>query len=86
MSYAYLDKYQILHIVDTEAMAQEFASGKIVTTDIANAGGYPINENNAHIIVYVAEGKYKVGGVEAPISQLAMDYPAVDALVREILA
>lgn len=86
MSYGYLDQYKILHIVDDEATAKKYATTKVVPTDIPNNTGYPITESGTAIKVYVKDAKYKVGGVEAPISQLGTYYPAVDALVKEILA
>lgn len=86
MDFAYLDKYGILHIVDEKITAEEFAASTIVETSIPNKGGFPVTDNGSHIIVYTESGKYKIGGVEAPISQLAKDYPAVDALIKAINA
>ncbi|PHV69786.1 hypothetical protein CS063_13795 [Sporanaerobium hydrogeniformans] len=42
MSYGYLDKYGILHVVSDEGTAKTYAkNGKYVKTDVANRGGYP---------------------------------------------
>lgn len=84
MDFAYLDKYGILHIVDKKVTAEEFAASAVVETSIPNKGGYPITDEGNHIIVYTKDRKYKVNRVEAPIDQLAKEYPAVDALVKAI--
>lgn len=83
MAYGYLDEYGILHIVDNEAMAKDFATSKVVKTDVPNGEGYP-KYDGKHIRVYTKEGKYKVGKVEHPIADLSKNYPAVAALVKEL--
>lgn len=84
MSYAYLDQYQILHIVDRKEDADKYSSGKIVETSIPNGGGYP-EADGKHIIVYATEGKFKVNGVEYPISELKTRYSDVAAVVAELV-
>lgn len=84
MSYAYLDQYGIIHIVDREEDAEKYSSGKIVETGIENGGGYPVADGK-HVIVYTADDKYKVGGVEYPLKDLAAKYPAVAELVQELV-
>ena len=84
MSYAYLDQYGILHIVDRKEDAEKYASGEIVETDIPNGGGYP-EVDGKHIIVYVKDDKYKVNGTEYPLDTNFMKkYPDIMALVNEL--
>lgn len=92
MAYAYLDQYKILHVVDKEETAKQYASSKVVATDIPNGGGYP-EFDEKHVIVYTADGKFKVGGAddkskaggkEYPLDKLKDMYPQVAALVKEI--
>lgn len=84
MAYAYLDQYKIMHVVDRKEDAEKYASGKIVPTDIPNGAGYPEGDGK-HIIVYTADDKYKVGGVEYPLADLKKNYPQVAALVAELV-
>lgn len=86
MSFGYLDQYGILHIVDRKEDAEKYAHSKIVTTDIPNGAGYPEDKDGDHIIVYTTQNKYKVSEIEYALSDLAVNYPAVDALVKEIMA
>ena len=83
MDYAYLDSYGILHIVDSEATAKEYASGKIVQTAIPNSGGYPTHEGQ-HVIVYTEKGEYKIGGSMNPISNLEKLDPQIATLVNQL--
>ena len=83
MDYAYLDSYGILHIVDERYIAEEFASGNIVETEIPNSYGYPVTDDAKYIVVYTKESKVKVGGTVHPYTELKK-YPAVDALVKEL--
>lgn len=83
MAYAYLDQYKILHIVDKEETAKQYASSKVVATDIPNGGGYP-EFDEKHVIVYTADNKFKVGGKEYPLDELKDMYPQVSALLKEI--
>lgn len=84
MSYAYLDQYQILHVVDSEATAKQYASGKVVPTSIPNGEGYPEHEGR-HVIVYTAKGEYKIGGAMYPISQLEKTDPQIAALIAALV-
>ena len=60
MSYAYLDKYGILHVVDNEETAKTYAkNGKYVKTDIPNKGGYPCKLEE--VVVYSQSEAYVDG-------------------------
>ncbi len=84
MSYAYLDQYGILHIVDNRETAEKYASGKIVETGIENGGGYPVADGK-HVIVYTKKNEYKVNGAVYPLSSLESSYPAVAELVKKLV-
>ena len=81
--FAYLDKYQILHVVDDKTTAKKYASGKIVETEIKASAGYPEARGN-HVIVYAADKKYKVNGEEYPIAKLDEMYPDVAELLAKV--
>ncbi|WP_311078277.1 hypothetical protein [Paenibacillus polymyxa] len=52
--YAYLDKYQILHVVNEKELAEKYAlNKKIVEVDIEEEHGYPVINKQA--VVYYAE-------------------------------
>ena len=62
MAYAYLDKYDILHVVDDKEVAELAAKGgNYVTTTIANANGYP-TAGGKPVFLYAAEKKAFIGG------------------------
>ena len=83
MSYAYLDKYGIMHVVDNLQTAREYSgSGNVVTTEIANSSGYP-EVDGKHVIVYATDKKFKVNGVEYPLIELKK-YPDVWALLEQL--
>lgn len=83
MDYAYLDSYGILHVVDREADAKQYASGKIVEADISHGEGFP-EVNGQHVIVYTDKGEYKIGGSMYPISQLDKLSPQIAELVNKL--
>ena len=84
MSYAYLDQYSILHIVDRKEDAEQYASGRIVETGIPNGGGYP-EADGKHVIVYVKDEKYKVNGVEYPLdTNFLKKYPQIADLLQDL--
>ena len=83
MSYAYLDEYKILHVVDSEDQAKQYASGKTVETDISHGEGFP-EVNGQHVIVYTDKGEYKIGGSMYPISQLEKISPQIAELVNKL--
>ena len=60
MAYAYLDKYNILHVVSNEGTAKENSkNGKYVKTDVANRGGYPCQLKE--VVVYSQSEAYVDG-------------------------
>lgn len=54
--YAYLDQYEILHVVSDEQTAKDYSgNGKVEEIDFAHGGGYPtikVNGKDESLIVY----------------------------------
>ncbi|MNW28102.1 hypothetical protein D3C74_49140 [compost metagenome] len=68
--YAYLDKYEILHVVDEKAVAEKYTgNGKIEPIDFPNDYGYPTVEVHGRpeqIVVYTADGIREKDGLPIP--------------------
>lgn len=64
MAFAYFDKYDVLHVVDSKQTAEQYGNGKFVECDIPNGGGYPkvlIGDKYEHVIMERGHSP-KVGG------------------------
>lgn len=77
MKYAYLDKAQVLHVVESRETAEQFSNfGRIIETDIDAKFGYPTNKDGKGVIVYSPEHmKLDAKGKDIePITELAELY------------
>lgn len=71
MSYAYLDKDNILHITNYYRVASDYAKNKyFVKTDYPALYGYPIDENNKIIVLYSETKERKNKPIPKELSDL----------------
>ncbi len=78
-NYAYLDKGNILHVVENEETAEEYSkTGKVVETEITGTGGYPLVGKEG-IIVY-AENNMRFATDKPKIKDADKVYPHLAAL------
>ena len=84
MAYAYLDKYNILHVVKDEKTAKEYSgNGKHVKTDIANRGGYPCLLKE--VVTYSASEAY-VDGNKGNGKKIKMsECREIEALYKQLM-
>jgi hypothetical protein len=54
MAYAYFDKGEVLHVVDSMETAIAYTNGTVVETDHLHNGGYPVIETESGVeeVVY----------------------------------
>lgn len=82
MSWAYLDKGEVLHIVEDLQTATRFTGGVIVETDHPHEGGYPTV--NGEQIVYEQGRAFDRGNI-AHGHEIDVPY-SIQAVVDKIIA
>lgn len=81
MNYAYIDEGGILHIVEGRKTAEEYATGKVVETEIPCEHGYPLHEGK-DVTVYDLETAY-IGGNALSGARVKMtEIPEIVALYK----
>ena len=84
MNYAYIDKGGILHVVESRKTAEEYATGKVVETEVPCEHGYPLHEGK-DVTMYDLETAY-IGGNALSGARVKMtEIPEIVALYKACL-
>lgn len=77
-NYAYLSEKEILHVVKDRETAEMYATGRIVETELAARGGYPLADGEEIIVYSETDMRLAAKGAKLPEGK----YPALAALYQ----
>lgn len=85
MGFAYLDKYKMLHVVDEKRLADQYTSGKVVTTSLPNNAGYFTDSNGNHIRIDVDDKSYRIGKTHITEKEFIQKFPEINKVIQQLV-
>ena len=84
MGFAYIDKGGVLHVVEKRKTAEEYATKKVVETEVPFAHGYPLHEGQ-DVTMYSLTEAYIGGNAKSGAKVDVEEIPEIAALYRACL-